>query len=131
MPYTPYACHGRPCHDRKSRKYAEGDDVLEKEPLSRYPEETSKISGDPQDDGKFNGTVGTLSSIDKRIRSLTEIITNVIISRNASDAQEILAKDIEREWRHLAMVLDRLFFFCYLIIIVISLVIFFPRRSSG
>lgn len=105
----------------------------EKEPLDRlkHREENSRCPSDISDEGKLNGTVGMLGNIDKRLTELTEILVNVIRNRNEKEKEEKKRHDIETEWRHLAMVLDRLFFICYLIVIVLSLVIFFPRRSYG
>ena len=58
------------------------------------------------------------------IRLVLETVANKQESR---DARTALEAEIHAEWKYLASVLDRLFFILYLIAIVISLTVFFPR----
>ena len=141
MRYSDSPCR---CRARKAgAEYAEGAAGPEKEPLDQhrccFREDATTGrgvfdhpgGGDPDGGGRLNGTLGTLSTIDRRLRDLTSLLSGVVARRAEQDDRERVRSQVEMEWRHMAMVLDRIFFSCYLVVIVLSLVIFFPRRSYG
>ncbi|KAJ8319189.1 hypothetical protein KUTeg_004280 [Tegillarca granosa] len=71
----------------------------------------------------FSSTVGLFYSLESDIREIKNLIKQMI---DKSDEKE--AKDrIAREWRIVALVLDRLFFFLYMLAIVISLLAIFEH----
>lgn len=59
---------------------------------------------------------------------MQDMFSSMINRHLERDDKEIRKREIDYEWRHLAMILDRLFFVSYLIIIIGSLVVLFPRR---
>ncbi len=62
---------------------------------------------------------------------LQELVNTLVSRRTERESIDLRDREIERQWRHLALVLDRIFFCMYLVIIIISLVIFFPREQRA
>ena len=90
------------------------------------------ISRDLFEDLRVNGSQGSgLYVLEKRLRSMHTMISDVIKKQNDKEDRERHYEKIEVQWRNLALVLDRLFFIIYLIGILISLSVLFPRSSPG
>ncbi len=101
------------------------DESGEKEPLSKEDKDRGDIFDDTQ--FKVNGMTASLGNIEHRILAVYDLLNNILRVRNDREVREILQREIEMEWRHMALILDRLFFVVYIVIIVGSLLLLFPR----
>ena len=82
------------------------------------------------DDFKVNGCVSSLTSIERTIRLLFDLLRSVVNRKLEEEKVTHAQRDIDFEWRQVALTLDRLFFVCYLIVIIGSLIFLFPRRAE-
>lgn len=71
----------------------------------------------------FSSTVGLFHCLESDIREIKNLIKQMIDKADDKEAKDRIA----REWRIVALVLDRLFFFLYLLAIVISLLAIFEH----
>ena len=55
------------------------------------------------------------------------MIGDVIKKQNEREEKERIFNKVENQWLNVALVLDRLFFMIYLIGILVSLMVLFPR----
>ena len=65
--------------------------------------------------------------IDKRLKRMQELLEKVVLDREELQNCMTHQQDIIQDWRQLALMLDRIFFFVYLLAITISLFLLFPR----
>ena len=83
------------------------------------------------DDTRLNGTSTTTAfrMLEQQLRSLHTLIDSVV--RKEAEKERILKarKSVDDQWRFLALVLDRLFFVSYLVVIILSLTLLFPRSA--
>lgn len=83
---------------------------------------------DTFDDLRSNGSQSSaLHLMERRLRGLHQMIGDVIRKQTEREEREVQHGRIEQEWRNVALVLDRLFFVCYLVGIIVSLMVLFPK----
>ena len=68
-----------------------------------------------------------LLNLYKTITMLCHTLDKYIVSKSEEDGKDYGIKLITEEWRCVAAILDRMFLIAYLIVILISLVILFPK----
>lgn len=75
-----------------------------------------------------NGSISSLIiRLDYRMKRMHDILEEVVKRREEGKEEKNLKAAVNKEWLSLARTLDRLFFFIYLFVIIVSIVIFFPR----
>ena len=88
------------------------------------------------DSMRANGVYGTGSSnpgcsqLERQLRDVQCLLREMVKRQGETEQRQRHREDIRFEWRMLAMVVDRLFFVCYLVAIIISLVLLFPRDTN-
>ena len=123
-----------PCCKMKRSKLATTDsefshysrELNETEPLKARE---SLVTRDFIDEIRINGSNSTgLARLENKLRALHELIKSAIDRDIDREQKTTLQKEFDVEWLSVALVLDRLFFISYLIVIIVSLVCLFPRK---
>ena len=119
---------GGGCFDncRQQKHFYGVDNQINK--LDEYHVTENGNSRDSADDVQFNGGYSaTFRNIEEQLVSIHRLINNVVRHQKDKERTARFREKIEHEWRFLAVILDRLFFITYLLVIVVSLVLLFPR----
>ncbi len=80
-----------------------------------------------------NGDVGgdaaksMLDNMDMPVADICFIIRNYITNKNVEKKAQSRRHAIEAEWRYLALILDRVFMVVYLTVVIVSVILLFPR----
>ena len=122
MTHLNNSCSGGRNKDR--RRNANVVDNTEKELLP-----VELIEHKREDNSRLNGASGSLNNIEYLMRAILNIYR--VEHRKSTDNEKKRGqqKAVDMEWRRVAMVLDRLFFYLYLATIIGSLILLFPRRA--
>ena len=96
--------------------------------------DSNRCNGDIGVGGRVGGGVGgvdsvsrTMENIDRPIAELCAVIRKYMCKKQEEERRAQIRSAIEAEWRYLGVILDRTFMVTYLTVVVLSVVILFPR----
>ena len=118
--------HGEPC------KTLETTELVRLEALSNHTagESESKTSCARFENAAPPGGAATFA-LEQQVADIRRCIQRIESKMEDKAQRERAANMIMREWKACALVLDRLFFVLYLVLIVVSLVVLFPRPKES
>lgn len=94
------------------------------------------LEGDADGGGGVGGGVRVaaierlLMQIDAKLMDIVSCLESVASDKKQKEEREGERRMIEEQWKSLAVVLDRFFFHAYFVLILLSLVILFPRPTN-
>lgn len=71
-----------------------------------------------------------LMQIEAKLMDIVSCLESVANDKKQKEEQEVERRMIVEQWKSLAVVLDRFFFHAYFVLILLSLVILFPRPNN-
>ena len=77
--------------------------------------------------GGVDSVSRTMENIDRPIAELCAVIRKYMCKKQEEERRAQIRSAIEAEWRYLGVILDRTFLVTYLTVVVLSVVILFPR----
>ena len=77
--------------------------------------------------GGLDNVSRTIENIDRPIMELCAVIRKYMYKKHEEERRAQVRSAVEAEWKYLGVILDRTFMVTYLTVVVISVVILFPR----
>jgi len=71
-----------------------------------------------------------LMQIEAKLMDVVSCMESVISDKKQKQEQDVEKRKIVEQWKSLAVVLDRFFFHAYFVLILLSLVLLFPRPND-